>query len=87
METWIGLGILVSSLLFLIILLMKNSQYRMSLRKIAIHWILAAVFLFALNASDITSSFAVPISPFTLSTIVLLGIPGLALVQGVYILM
>jgi len=86
MEKWIWLSILIASVVSLGLLVRKNGKYRVSLKKIAIHWVLAAVVLFLLNANEFTSAFAVPITPLSLSTIAILGVPGLALIQGVYFL-
>lgn len=83
---WFLLVTLLGSVLTLSVLVFKNSKYRISLKKIAIHWVLAAVVLFLLNVSELTSAYAVPITPLSLSTIAVLGVPGLALIQSIYIL-
>lgn len=86
MEKWVGVFVLISSALVLIVLMMKHNKYRISLKKITIHWIIAAFILFLLHTNELTGGFAVPMTPLSLSTIAVLGLPGLALVQGIYIL-
>lgn len=86
MIKWVAVGMLLLASMVLVNLLIRNSKYRVSLKRITLHWIFAAFLLFMLHTNDVTSALAVPMTPFSLSIIAILGIPGLALVQGVYIL-
>lgn len=78
----IWLIILIASSAALLITLLKSRFSRISLKKVIVHWILAATLLFLLNYFEFTEQVAVPINPLTIGTTAVLGIPGLGLLIG-----
>lgn len=78
----IWLIILIASSVALLIVLLKNHISRLSLKKVIVHWILAATLLFLLNYFEVTEQLAVPINPLTIGTTAVLGLPGLGLLIG-----
>lgn len=63
-------------------LLLRNQISRLSLKKVIVHWIVAATLLFLMNYFEITQAYALPINPLTIGTTAVLGLPGLALLMS-----
>lgn len=70
------------SSLTLVIVLLRNQLSRLSLKKVIVHWIVAATMLFLMNYVEFTQPYALPINPLTIGTTAVLGLPGLALLMG-----
>ena len=70
------------SSLALIVLLLRNQLSRLSLKKVIVHWIVAATILFLMNYLEFTQPYALPINPLTIGTTAILGLPGIALLMG-----
>ncbi|HIW34427.1 MAG TPA: pro-sigmaK processing inhibitor BofA family protein [Candidatus Paenibacillus intestinavium] len=70
------------SSLALIVVLLRNQLSRLSLKKVVVHWIVAATVLFLMNYLEITQPYALPINPLTIGTTAVLGLPGIALLMG-----
>jgi len=79
----IWLTIFVASTIGLIIVLLRKPLSRISLKKVIVHWVLAATALFLLNYIEFTQPYALPINPLTIGTTAVLGIPGIVLLMGV----
>lgn len=77
---------LVGSSVGLLYVLLRNRLSRLSLKKVIVHWILAATVLFLMNYLEFTEPYALPINPLTIGTTAVLGVPGLALLTGVHYL-
>ncbi|URN95524.1 MAG: pro-sigmaK processing inhibitor BofA family protein [Candidatus Pristimantibacillus lignocellulolyticus] len=70
------------SSLALIVVLMRNQLSRLSLKKVIVHWIIAATVLFLMNYFEFIEPYALPINPLTIGTTAVLGLPGIALLMG-----
>lgn len=73
---------LIASSLLLIMVVVRNRMSFGWLRRFALHLVAAALVLYLLNYSGVISGFEVPLNPATIGTVVLLGLPGIALVLG-----
>ncbi|MFC6333920.1 pro-sigmaK processing inhibitor BofA family protein [Paenibacillus septentrionalis] len=78
----IWLAIFVLSSTALLIVLLRKPISRISLKKVIVHWVIAATALFLLNMIEFTQPYALPINPLTIGLTALLGIPGIALLFG-----
>jgi len=84
----IWLTIFVASSVGLLVILLRKPLSRISLKKVIVHWVLAATALFLLNYIEFAQPYALPINPLTIGTAAVLGVPGIALLIGVqYILL
>lgn len=79
----IWLVVFIGSALGLSLVLLRRPLSRISLKKVIVHWVLAATALFLLQAFELTQAYALPINPLTIGTTAVLGIPGLALLVGI----
>ncbi|BBH23153.1 hypothetical protein Back11_44980 [Paenibacillus baekrokdamisoli] len=75
---WVVL--LIGSLTMLAAVMLRNKLSWRWITRFMLHLITAAVALYLLNYSGITKGFEVPLNPTTIGTVVLLGLPGIALV-------
>lgn len=62
--------------------LFKRSVPKGWFMRFSIHLVLAAMALYALNFSGWVTGWYVPLNPFTIGTVALLGLPGIGLVLG-----
>ncbi|MBM7567669.1 pro-sigmaK processing inhibitor BofA family protein [Paenibacillus sacheonensis] len=76
--------LLASSLLLLTVVIRNRLSFRW-IRRFALHLVAAALALYVLNYSGVISGFEVPLNPATIGTVVLLGLPGIALVLGLQV--
>ncbi|MFC4602018.1 pro-sigmaK processing inhibitor BofA family protein [Cohnella hongkongensis] len=76
------LVLLVVSGLSLILVLLRRNVPRGWLTRFGIHLVLAALALYVLNFSGWATGWYVPLNPFTIGTVALLGVPGIGLVLG-----
>lgn len=79
----IWMTILIVSSLLLLIILVKNRLSWSWLRSFSIHLVLAAAVLYLLNYSGLIPNVYIPLNPFTVATVFVLGVPGIALIAGV----
>ncbi|BBI31089.1 pro-sigmaK processing inhibitor BofA family protein [Cohnella abietis] len=77
---WLILLIVSSSTLGL--LLLKKNVPKGWLMRFSIHLVAAAMVLYALNFSGWVTGWYVPLNPFTIGTVAVLGLPGIGLVLG-----
>ncbi|CAM3111790.1 pro-sigmaK processing inhibitor BofA family protein [Paenibacillus sediminis] len=75
-------GILVVSFMLLIYILIRK---RIGLRwftQFGSHIVLAALAIYVLNFSGLVTDMYIPLNPITVSTAMVLGVPGVALLLG-----
>ncbi|MFM9331666.1 pro-sigmaK processing inhibitor BofA family protein [Paenibacillus mesotrionivorans] len=72
-------AVFLLSLSSLVLLVLRNSSAGAWLKTLGLHVIAAALLLYAVNWVGQRYMFQVPINAYTLSTIGVLGVPGLAL--------
>lgn len=73
---------LIVSSLFLIAVVFRQKLSWGWVKHFALQLVAAALALYLLNYSGIISGLEVPLNPVTIGTVVLLGVPGIALVLG-----
>jgi len=76
------LVLLVVSGMSLIYVLLKRNVPKGWLTRFGAHLALAALGIYALNFSGWVTGWYVPLNPFTIGTVALLGVPGIGLVLG-----
>ncbi|WP_042171130.1 pro-sigmaK processing inhibitor BofA family protein [Paenibacillus gorillae] len=79
----IWLATLLISSLLLVIVLLRNKLSMAWLKGFAVHLVLAAVVLYVLNYSGLIPKMYIPLNPATIGTVVVLGVPGIALIAGI----
>lgn len=79
-AVWLALFIVSSVMLAAVIL--RNKLSWGLLRGFALHLVLAAALLYLLNYSGVVPDMYIPLNPFTIGTVVTLGVPGIALIVG-----
>ncbi|MFC4811956.1 pro-sigmaK processing inhibitor BofA family protein [Paenibacillus sp. GCM10023250] len=76
---------LIASAMLLLVVVVRNRLSFRWLRRFALHLVAAALVLYLLNYSGVVTGFEVPLNPATIGTVVLLGLPGIALVLGLQV--
>ncbi|WP_256760669.1 pro-sigmaK processing inhibitor BofA family protein [Cohnella sp. WQ 127256] len=76
------LVLLVVSGVSLGVVLLRQNVPKGWLMRFSVHLIVAAMALYALNFSGWVTGGYVPLNPFTIGTVALLGLPGIGLVMG-----
>ncbi|TVX96822.1 pro-sigmaK processing inhibitor BofA family protein [Cohnella terricola] len=76
------LVLLIASGLSLGIVLLRRNVPKGWLTRFGLHLALAAAALYALNFSGWVTGWYVPLNPFTIGTVAVLGLPGIGLVLG-----
>ncbi|MBD3921796.1 pro-sigmaK processing inhibitor BofA family protein [Paenibacillus sp. PR3] len=79
---WFWTALLVISSLSLLVVLFRNRGSLEFLRRFALHLILAALALYAVNYSGLLSGWEIPLNATTVGTVMVLGLPGVALIAG-----
>ncbi|WEK54509.1 MAG: pro-sigmaK processing inhibitor BofA family protein [Candidatus Cohnella colombiensis] len=74
--------ILIGSLLSLAIVMFKRKSPKGWIKRFAIHLIMAAMALYALNYSGWLIGTYIPMNPTTIGTVAILGLPGVLLILG-----
>ncbi len=64
------------------VVLLKRNVPKGWLMRFSLHLVIAALALYALNFSGWVTGWYVPLNPFTIGTVALLGLPGIGLVLG-----
>jgi inhibitor of the pro-sigma K processing machinery len=77
---WLVLLIVSGASLGLVLL--KRNVPKGWLMRFSLHLVIAALALYALNFSGLVTGWYVPLNPFTIGTVALLGLPGIGLVLG-----
>ncbi|GKU77720.1 pro-sigmaK processing inhibitor BofA family protein [Paenibacillus sp. L3-i20] len=78
----VWLSILVGSSLLLLLVLFRSKLSWGWLRGFALHLVAAAGLLYLLNYAGVIPDLYIPLNPITISTVVVLGVPGVALMAG-----
>ncbi|GFN34003.1 pro-sigmaK processing inhibitor BofA family protein [Paenibacillus xylaniclasticus] len=76
------IAVLIVSSISLILVLIRNRYSLEWIRRLALHLILAAIGLYAINYSGLIDGWEVPLNFATIGTVMVLGIPGIALIVG-----
>ena len=77
---WAALFIISSSMLIFIVIRRKLSWSWFW--RFALHLVAAAGVLYIINEWAVLPAVYIPINPFTVGTVVVLGVPGVALLAG-----
>ena len=78
----VWLSILIVSSVLLIAVILRNKLSWSWLRGFSLHFVAAAGLLYLLNYSGLVPGIYIPLNPITIGTVVILGIPGVALMAG-----
>ncbi|GIP50892.1 SigmaK-factor processing regulatory protein BofA [compost metagenome] len=81
------IGILVVSLALLLYILFSRKLGLVWLPRFGLHIVLAALGIYVINFSGLITEVYIPLNPVTLSTVVVLGLPGVALLVGLKLTM
>jgi len=73
----------IASLTLLVLVLLRNKLSWSGIRNFGLHLVLASALLYVLNYSGIIPDTYIPLNPYTIGTVVALGIPGIALIMGI----
>lgn len=80
-------GILVVSAIMLLYILFSKKLGWAWLPRLGLHVALAALGLYIVNFSGVVTEVYIPLNPVTMSTVVVLGMPGVALLLGLKLTM
>ncbi|MFC4778994.1 pro-sigmaK processing inhibitor BofA family protein [Paenibacillus sp. GCM10023252] len=78
----VWMAILIGSSLLLLGVLLRNKISWGWMKRFSLHLIAAAIVLYLLNFSGVLPGLYIPLNPVTISTVVVLGLPGVALLAG-----
>jgi inhibitor of the pro-sigma K processing machinery len=76
------LVLLIVSATSLGVVLLQRNVPKGWLTRFGVHLVVTAMALYALNFSGWVTGWYVPLNPFTIGTVAMLGLPGIALVLG-----
>ncbi|MCU6710677.1 pro-sigmaK processing inhibitor BofA family protein [Paenibacillus sp. J5C_2022] len=79
---WLWLSVLIGSSVLLLGVILRHKLSWGWVKGFALHLVLAAGLLYVLNYAGIMPGLFIPINPVTVGTIVVLGLPGVALLAG-----
>jgi len=79
----VWLSVLIISSLLLIGILLRNKLSWGWLKGFALHMVIAAGLLYLVNELAIVEGLHIPLNPITISTAVVLGVPGVLMMAGV----
>ncbi|MNC56694.1 SigmaK-factor processing regulatory protein BofA [compost metagenome] len=83
----IWIGTLVISMVMLLYILISRRVGFAWLTKFTLHIVLAALGLYVVNYSGILADIYIPLNPVTLSTVFILGLPGVGLLYALKIML
>jgi len=78
----VWLTMFIGSISLLLIVLLRNRLSWRWVKGFALHLVLASALLYVLNYSGLVPGMYIPLNPYTIGTVVALGIPGIALIVG-----
>lgn len=81
------IGVLVVSLLLLLYILVSKKLGFAWLTRLGLHIVLAALGIYVVNFSGLLTEVYIPLNPVTMSTVLVLGLPGVALLIGLKLTM
>lgn len=76
------LVVLVFSSVALLAIIVRHRLSWSWAKSFTLHLVCACAVLYLLNYSGLISDIKIPINPATISTVVVLGVPGIALIVG-----
>ncbi|WP_433944976.1 pro-sigmaK processing inhibitor BofA family protein [Paenibacillus sp. SN-8-1] len=76
-------GILIVALLLIVYILITRKLGFAWLTRLGMHIVLAALAIYIVNFSGVMPELYVPLNPITMTTVLLLGLPGVALLVGI----
>ncbi|MFF2890199.1 pro-sigmaK processing inhibitor BofA family protein [Paenibacillus sp. NPDC057967] len=79
----VWLSMLIVSSLLLVGILLRNKLSWGWLKGFALHVVIAAGLLYIVNELAIVEGLHIPLNPITISTAVVLGVPGVLMMAGV----
>ncbi|OXM14713.1 pro-sigmaK processing inhibitor BofA family protein [Paenibacillus herberti] len=80
---WIWLSMLSLSSILLVITLVRSRMSWSWFSRFALHLTAAAVGIYLLNGTGLLPGSEIPLNPATISTAVVLGLPGVAVLAGI----
>ncbi|WP_188542667.1 pro-sigmaK processing inhibitor BofA family protein [Paenibacillus segetis] len=81
------IGVLAVSLLLLLYILISKKLGFAWLTRLGLHVVLAALGIYVVNFSGLLTEAYIPLNPVTMSTVLVLGLPGVALLIGLKLTM
>jgi inhibitor of the pro-sigma K processing machinery len=78
----VWMTIFIVSTILLIAVILRNKLTWGVLRSFSLHLVLAAALLYLLNYSELVPDMYIPLNPVTISTVFILGVPGIALIAA-----
>ncbi|MFD1179375.1 pro-sigmaK processing inhibitor BofA family protein [Paenibacillus puldeungensis] len=72
-------GILIVSLILLLYIVFSRKAGFAWLTRLGLHVVLAALGIYLINFSGLLTEVYIPLNPVTMSTVLLLGLPGVVL--------
>lgn len=75
-------GVLAVSLAVLLYILFSRKPGFVWLTRLGLHVVLAALGIYIINFSGLLTEIYIPLNPITMSTVLVLGLPGVALLLG-----
>lgn len=80
-------GVLVASSALLLYVLLSRKPGFVWLTRLGLHMVLAALGIYVINFSGLLTEAYIPLNPATISTVLVLGLPGVALLVGLKLTM
>lgn len=81
------IGVLVVSLLLLLYIIISKKLGFAWLTRLGLHVVLAALGIYVVNFSGLLTEAYIPLNLVTMSTVLVLGLPGVALLIGLKLTM
>lgn len=75
-------GVLISSLILLLYIVVSRKLGLAWMTRLGLHIVLAALGIYVVNFSGLLTEAYIPLNPITISTALVLGLPGVALLLG-----
>ena len=79
--------VLVASAGLLLYVLLSRKPGFVRLTRLGLHMVLAALGIYVINFSGLLTEVYIPLNPVTISTVLVLGLPGVALLVGLKLTM
>lgn len=79
---WVMLSVLIVSLILIIYIWVTRKLGTAWLTRFGLHITLAALGLYIVNFSGLVTNLYIPLNPVTISTVAVLGLPGVGLLLG-----
>ncbi|GGG20987.1 pro-sigmaK processing inhibitor BofA family protein [Paenibacillus aceti] len=75
-------GVLIGSLILLLYIVVSRKLGLAWMTRLGLHIVLAALGIYVVNFSGLLTEAYIPLNPVTISTALVLGLPGVALLLG-----